>query len=232
MTVDDNVLGTKICPKDFDTAARQHGRFFARYRLAASHAAGKDVLDAACGSGFGSAWLARTARSVLGVDLDDVVLGEAAHWTQPAQAFANLRFQKHDLAEPFAAGTRFDLIVSFETLEHVRDPAAVLANFAAHLTPGGLAIISIPNGSKELRDGDWEPSHHVHFSAEDFRRLVAGSFGQAEFYSEFLQRGLRHYLRKICGGGRHHADDYRFVPGLDERAKTWVAICRGAIGSK
>ncbi len=227
--MDNNVLGTSICPKDFDTAARQHGRFFARYRLAGNHAAGKNVLDAACGSGFGSAWLARSARSVLGVDLDETMLAEAAHWMLPELALANLRFQKHDLAEPFAPGTRFDLIVSFETLEHVRDPAAVLANFAAHLAPGGLAIISIPNGSKELRDGDWEPSHHVHFSAEDFPRLVAASFGHAEYYSEILHRGLRHYLRKLCGGGRHHADDYRFLPGLDERAKTWVALCRGAI---
>lgn len=227
--MDDNVLGTKICPKDFDTAARQHGRFFARYRLAERHAAGKNVLDAACGSGFGAAWLARTAQSVLGVDLDDAMLAEAAHWTGPGQSLANLRFQKHDLEEPFAAGTQFDLIVSFETLEHVRDPGVVLANFAAHLAPGGLVIISIPNGTKELREGNWEPLHQVHFSSDDFRRLIAANFRLAECYSQVMHCGLRHYLRKICGGGRHHADDYRFVPGLDERAKTWVAMCSKAI---
>ena len=205
-------------------AARRHGRFFARYRLAAGYAEGKTVLDAACGSGFGSAWLARSARTVLGVDLDEAMLGEAAHWTRPDQALANLRFEKHDLTQPFKAGTRFDLVVSFETLEHVRDPGAVLANFAAHLVPGGLAIISIPNGTKELHDGDWESTHHVHFTADDFRHLVAANFGLAECYSEFLHRGLGHYLRKAFGGGKHHADDYRFVPGLDERAKTWLAF--------
>lgn len=224
--MDHDVLGTSIRPKDFTSAARTHGRFFARYQFAGQFAAGKRVLDAACGSGFGSAWLARSGGSVLGVDLDDEMLREAAHWTRPEQGLPKLQFRKGDLAKPFDPGTQFDLIVSFETMEHVRDPNVCLANFSACLADGGLAIISIPNGAKELADGNWDPAHQVHFAAEDFRRMTTGCFGRVEFYSQVMRRGPAHYFRKALGLGKHNANDYHFVPGLDERAKTWLAVCR------
>src|SRR5437762_12815111 len=60
-----------------------------RYVFAATFVAGKDVLDAACGEGYGSAWLARHARSVTGLDLDlPTVTNARAKYTAP-----NLKFE-------------------------------------------------------------------------------------------------------------------------------------------
>jgi 2-polyprenyl-3-methyl-5-hydroxy-6-metoxy-1,4-benzoquinol methylase len=221
--MEDNVLGTSICPTDFTTAARRHGRHFSRYLLAARQAGDKRILDAACGGGFGAAYMARTARSVLGVDLDDEMLRIA----RSAFSAPNLTFARHDLHDPFGPDVRFDLITSFETMEHVRDPDVCIANFARAMAPDGVLMLSVPNGAKELRDGDFEPSHLVHFSADDLSRMTGRCFAQVEPYSQVLHRGLAHYARKLIGTGRHHAKDYRFVPGFDDAAKVWLAICRG-----
>ena len=220
--MENNVLGTQVCPTDFTVAARRHGRHFSRYLLASRYAAGKRVLDAACGGGFGSAWLAKRAASVLGVDLDETMLQTARLSFQ----LNNLRFQKHDLHAPFDETLRVDLVTSFETLEHVRDPHVCLANLAGCLEMDGVALISIPNGTKELREGDFEPSHLVHYSAIDFEDMTRRKFGQVELFSQVLHRGPVHYFRKTFGLGRHHAHDYRFKPGLDDNAKTWLAVCR------
>ena len=215
-----NVLGTSIRPTSLAEAARRHGRFYARYLHAARRAAGKRVLDIACGAGYGSACMARAADSVLGLDLDaELVSTAAARYRRP-----NLRYGVHDLHQPLPGGP-YDLITSFETFEHVRDPQLCLERLRDALAAGGTLMLSIPNGTKELREQKDAPYHQVHFSAEDFRGLIGSRFPGAEFFSQLYRKDVWHYLRKLTGGGGHHARNYIFAPGLLEQAKTWLAIC-------
>src|SRR5687768_4147854 len=94
-----------------------------RYLFAAHFVAGKDVLDAACGEGYGSAWLARRARSVYGLDIDQETIDRASGKYQ----VPGLRFGTGSvIAMPFADAT-YDCIVSFETLEHLAEHDAMLA---------------------------------------------------------------------------------------------------------
>jgi hypothetical protein len=117
------------------------------------------------------------------------------------------------------------LAVSFETLEHVREPARCLASLGGCLAAEGLALISVPNGPLELADG--ADKHHMsYFSATELEALLRGAFDDVELFSQVYHRGLGHYLRKWTGRGRHHAANYRFVPGAAETAKTWLAHCR------
>jgi 2-polyprenyl-3-methyl-5-hydroxy-6-metoxy-1,4-benzoquinol methylase len=222
--VNENVLGTSVCPKDFKTAAVKHGRHFARYLLAAEYAKGRRVLDAACGGGFGSAYLARRAESVLGVDLDEQMVSSAWKVYQAE----NLSFERHDLNESLIdlVNQTFNLVVSFETLEHVRDPARCLFNFVQVMSPDAIALVSVPNGTKELHDGDTKAYHRVHFSAEQFESLLSEHFSRIEMRSQAYRKNVRHYFRKLTGRGGHHAKCYTFVPGLLDTAKTWLAICR------
>ena len=221
MTHQKNLLGTTVLPADLHQAARRHGRALSRYLLARSLAAGKRVLDAACGGGYGSACLAAVAANVLGVDLDDPMLRHASkHFSAP-----NLEFRKHDLHEPLAGAGPFDLITLFEALEHVADPSLCLARLASSLAQGGTAIISVPNGTKEARDAAAKTYHPRQFSADDFRKLLEARFEQVELLSQVYHKGPGHYLRKLVGGG-HHASNYRFEKGLSDSAKTWLAICR------
>lgn len=113
-----------------------------RYVFARAFAHGKHVLDAACGEGYGSALLAGTAASVVGIDIAENAVAHAR--TRYADR-ANLRFERGDCTALVAADASFDLIVSFETLEHVAAQAALIAGFARTLRPDGLLIVSSPD---------------------------------------------------------------------------------------
>ncbi len=114
---------------------------YARYAWAAQFAAGRRVLDGACGMAYGSAMLAAAGASeVVGVDLDAEVIAKVS-----AAAAAQTRFEVADLRKLPFGDDEFDLVVSFETIEHVPDPETVLDELARVLRPGGLLLVSTPN---------------------------------------------------------------------------------------
>ncbi|THF73250.1 methyltransferase domain-containing protein [Cohnella fermenti] len=113
-----------------------------RYRLAQPYAFGKLVLDAACGTGYGTRMLKDAgALAVSGIDVDAVSVELAARdYGGPGVAFK----VGNVLSLPFPDGV-FDLVVSFETIEHVPDGSDWLKEAARVLKPGGRLIISTPN---------------------------------------------------------------------------------------
>jgi SAM-dependent methyltransferase len=112
-----------------------------RYRWASGIAAGRRVLDAGCGEAYGSAMLARAgAAAVTGVDIAESVL-ESARDGLPAE----VTLEVGDVRSlPYKDGS-FDLIVCFEVIEHVEDPAPVLDELRRLLAPEGVLLISSPN---------------------------------------------------------------------------------------
>jgi SAM-dependent methyltransferase len=113
-----------------------------RYALARTIAAGKRVLDIACGEGYGSAIVAPVARSVVGVDLSAEAI---AHARNRYGLLPNLSFREGDATRFEAGDDRFDLALSFETLEHVEAQDALVGGIAAALDAGGCALISSPD---------------------------------------------------------------------------------------
>jgi SAM-dependent methyltransferase len=110
-----------------------------RYRFAAGYAPGRRVLDVACGEGYGAAALhAAGARGVIGADACEAT---CAH----ARARYALDVAVADAARLPFGDRSFDLIVSFETLEHLRDPGRFLDECARLLAPDGVLIASTPN---------------------------------------------------------------------------------------
>jgi cyclopropane fatty-acyl-phospholipid synthase-like methyltransferase len=98
---------------------------FFRYILASGFIDKTDhVLDAACGCGYGSEILARVAKNVVGLDRD----GDALEHAQQFHAADNVVYFKEDLDKLDPAGLTyaFDVSVSFETIEHVQDPATFI----------------------------------------------------------------------------------------------------------
>jgi SAM-dependent methyltransferase len=126
----------------------------ARYSWIAAGAKGKRVLDAGCGTAYGTESLARAgAAEVTGVDRARAVL-EVARPRMPQ----GVTLQAADLEElPFEDGS-FDLVVCFEVLEHLENPEAGLDELARVLAKDGLLAISSPN-----RDV-FPPGnpHHIH----------------------------------------------------------------------
>lgn len=135
-----------------------------RYQLAAALIRpGDHVLDSACGLGYGSHLLARLTgcASVLGVDGSDYAVRYAQ--MNFAAVEPRLQFDKAWLPQDLArlADRRFDVIVSFETLEHIADPEGLLAQFNRLLRPGGRIIVSVPNDWSDETGEDPNP-HHLH----------------------------------------------------------------------
>jgi SAM-dependent methyltransferase len=104
---------------------------------------GRRVLDAGCGTGYGSKILAESgAAEVVGVDIEESVV-EAVRGHQSA----GVRFEVGDVRELPFEDASFDLVVSFEVIEHVAEHDVVLDEFARVLRPGGIVAVSSPNRS-------------------------------------------------------------------------------------
>jgi 2-polyprenyl-6-hydroxyphenyl methylase / 3-demethylubiquinone-9 3-methyltransferase len=99
------------------------------------------VLDMGCGAGLLAEPLARLGGAVTGVDAAAENIGAArAHATTSGLA---IDYRVGDTGA--VAGEQFDLVVSFEVIEHVTDAAAFVCGLAGVLAPGGLLLLSTPN---------------------------------------------------------------------------------------
>ena len=115
---------------------------FHRYALAARWCANKRTLDAACGEGYGSAFLAHSAGSVEGVDISEQAIEHARHRYGHLE---NVEFQQADCIDLPFPDNEFDRVVSFETLEHLAEHDQLLAEFRRVLKPDGLLLLSSPD---------------------------------------------------------------------------------------
>jgi 2-polyprenyl-3-methyl-5-hydroxy-6-metoxy-1,4-benzoquinol methylase len=211
------------------------------YEWIAARVGGLSVVDMACGEGYGSDVLARSARSVVGVDANP----EAHEHARLRYVRPNLRFER-DLVESFSEPC--DAVIFLQTIEHVQDPGAILEHFKSMLRPGGVAFVSTPNlltlapPGAEKSDNPW----HVHeYRAEEFRELCEAHFDRVEILGLFHARKLRVHelairlgwdsLHKRLGLTERFYD--RFTPSISssdfalrpedlDRALDFLAICR------
>jgi ubiquinone/menaquinone biosynthesis C-methylase UbiE len=139
----------------------------ARYAFARLYAEGRNVLDAGCGTGYGSSELASVAAHVTGFDVAPEAIEYArAHYESPAVHFA----LSLSGALPFAANA-FDLVVAFEVIEHLTDHRAFLQECARVLKHQGLLIVSSPNRSyyaESRAETGPNPYHQHEFEAAEF----------------------------------------------------------------
>lgn len=103
--------------------------------------AGRSALDMGCGAGLLSEPLARLGARVTGIDAAPENVGAARAHAERSDLAIDYRAGGTDAV----AGERFDLVVSFEVIEHVADPAAFVRTLADRLAPGGLMLLSTPN---------------------------------------------------------------------------------------
>jgi SAM-dependent methyltransferase len=156
-----------------------------RYVLAARLASGKRVLDAACGEGYGAALLARNAATVLGVDISAQTV---EHARSRYHQHANLRFEQGDVtALDSLPNGAFDLVVSFETLEHVHEQERLIAGFERLLAPGGVLLISSPDKRTYSEVAGFRNEYHVReLYREELLALLRGHFAQVNLYGQKL----------------------------------------------
>jgi len=159
---------------------------FHRYAFALSLVGGKTVLDAACGEGYGSSLLATAAGSVLGLDISAQAVTHATN--RYAGQRANLAFQQADVAalEAMPSGT-FDVICSFETLEHLHAQESMLAGFRRLLAPGGILLVSTPDKHNYSDLTGFNNEHHVReLYRDEFEAMLLREFRHVRLYAHKL----------------------------------------------
>ncbi len=224
-------------------------RHLAVYEWIAARVSGLRAIDMACGEGYGSDVLAASAASVVGVDANPEA-HEHARLRYQVRTRPNLRFAR-DLVETFPEPA--DAVVFLQTIEHLQDPAGVLAHFRSLVgeSEKPVVFVSTPNvltlapKGAERSDNPW----HVHeYRSGEFEALCRGTFATVEMYGLFHARKLHaHALALRLGWDRVHprlrltkpfydwftpaiaASDFALRPAgeadLDE-ALDFIAVCR------
>lgn len=209
------------------------------YDEAVAHAAGRDVLDVGCNTGYGTVRFVPVARSVTGVDVSPRAI-EAAR----ARAVdGHPRFELTDGLELPFADASFDLVTSFQVLEHVPDPIPYLVGLRRVTRPGGLVILATPNAATRLDPGmtPWNRFHVREYRADELRELLAGvfedvrvrgMFGTPTLYETEIRRvdAARQRLRRIAAAERQAAERSKegAAPSPSPRSKAPVSLPRRA----
>jgi hypothetical protein len=155
-----------------------------RYHFAASLSRDRRVLDVASGEGYGSALLALTAREVVGVD---AAADAVAHAQIAYKDKRNLRFVSADCALLPFPDAAFDLVVSFETIEHITAQREFLAEIRRVLAPGGLLLLSSPNKAEYCdRRSYANPFHVAELYRDELRALLDEFFPHTAWYGQSI----------------------------------------------
>ena len=160
----------------------QSADHLSRYLFAVPYVAGKRVLDAATGMGYGAAIMASYgAAHVEAVDISAEAI-EAAKGAYPGLP---LTFLKDDCERLDSVSIAPEIIVSFETIEHLRSPEKFLARAAAIMAPGGVFLCSTPDKRVSGDPPGSAPSNPYHvqeWHVDEFVALLQKYFAKVEVY--------------------------------------------------
>jgi ubiquinone/menaquinone biosynthesis C-methylase UbiE len=153
-----------------------------RYHYALPLAERRRVLDIACGEGYGSALLATRAKSVVGADVAPETIAQARRRYGAAQ---NLQYVEGRCESLPCDDASIDLLVSFETLEHIPDPERLLDEAKRALAPGGLLLVSTPNRAVYSDQRDYRNPHHVReFYEGEFLAVLKARFPEVTLFGQ------------------------------------------------
>ncbi len=164
------------------------GEHAARYIFALPFVENRSVLDIACGTGYGIAILKPKAKYVTGVDVDAAAAVQARAECDNRSAV----LLGNGLGLPFAAGS-FDIITSFETLEHLHERVRFLAELHRVLRPDGKLILSTPNANytMPLNGTPSNPFHIFEYTPGELRTELERYFTVDKFLGQTLDGRIR-----------------------------------------
>jgi SAM-dependent methyltransferase len=177
--------GERVIPGKVDEALwYEH---MARYIFAADFVKDKTVLDAGCGSGYGTDFLAsQGAKYALGIDISP----EAIAYAQAHYQRDNLEYRVMDVTEPDLNDGSFDVIVAFELIEHLQNQERFLAEMARVLKNDGLFIISTPNREVYRLGLEPNPFHTKEFNFEEFYQILSRYFYNVKVLAQDYLAGI------------------------------------------
>ncbi|HLD83027.1 MAG TPA: methyltransferase domain-containing protein [Candidatus Omnitrophota bacterium] len=215
-------------------------RHFCAYKFAKGYAQGMDVLDIACGEGYGSYFLADFALMVTGIDYDPEVIGYA----KEKYKRDNLEFLTLDINALGSLKKKFNLICSFQFIEHLKDAKAFLTSIKGNLSESGIFICSTPNkyDASPNSDAPLNKFHLKEYTLLEFRELLEAGFKEVRiwglkrtrrqrFYRRLKKIGLFNFLphslnpveRFFASAG---CEDFAIIKDVLDSALDFIAVCR------
>ena len=142
------------------------------YQYAHQFATGKEVLDVGCGTGYGCKIFSERATYVLGIDHS----AEAIQYCRTHFNAPNIEFQQVD-ASVGLPNKRFDMVVSFQVIEHLHDVGDFVDRLKHVVKINGLILITTPNVRTVEAAGAGNPFHHNEMNFDQLKRLIGSKFG-------------------------------------------------------
>lgn len=133
------------------------------------------VLDAGCGSGAGSLLLSERAKKLIAVDSDKEAIAHA----KKNYIRKNLDFKLANILD-LEEDTHFDVIVSLQVIEHMKNTDAYLLKLRRLLNPDGILILSTPN--RLTQSYNENPYHFREYSVSEFKKLLGKYFHKVKLY--------------------------------------------------
>ena len=154
----------RVIPDKAPTA--QFNMALARYEFAKLYAKDKVVLDLGCGDGYGTSYLSSVAKRVIGIDISRDAIQEA----REKYRRHNLAYEVMDCYSLTFPDEHFDLVCSFEVIEHVDSCDRYLSEIRRVLKRNAVVVISTPNRNASAYS--YSEHHLQHFNNIELQRLL------------------------------------------------------------
>ena len=158
------------------------------YEQAAKICANKTVLDLGCNTGFGTSLISKLCTRIIGADISPRAIAKAKSQYQEK----NLEFIHIDGNTIPVADQTFDVILSFQVLEHIVDYGVFLGEIKRVLAPRGVVIMTTPNSKIRLDAGmpPWYPFHVREFSSDELQALLLNYFSHVRVFGLLAEKTL------------------------------------------
>lgn len=196
-----------------------YGEHLVRYVSAKLLVKDKVVLDIASGSGYGTASLAESAKKIYGVDVSP----EAIAYAKEHYSRKNIQYLLGDGSHIPLEDSSVDIVVSFETIEHIEDYRTFMSEVKRVLRRDGIFLLSTPNDI-EFAEGN---HFHVHeFNHDELKKLVGDYFSHTKeyFQADWVYSGI-HTEDEITKQGSMRLEVMNVLPLSMEKVLYFFMIC-------
>lgn len=218
--------GERMMP-EFNKGSEIYIEHLSRYIFASQFIKDKVVLDIACGSGYGSDYLMKNGASkVIGVDISE----ESVNYCKNKYNKDNLRFAIGSVVNIPVEDNSVDVIVSFETIEHVggEDQIVFMKEIKRVLKKDGILLISTPNIEVSPQGN---PFHIKELRLDEFENLLKNNFSFNKiFFQENIEGNFILPKDVLLEDEISNASDNRFYGGkigkINPNDSTYfIAVC-------